>query len=265
MVGKDVDVNDIVFTTEGGNIVAYIGVGYDLASPQGRSIYRAVYIGSSWTVAQDMNSGGTSTGTSITASIRSLALSTGGDTLLACGTDAGINHPIAYDKTRSGGLWTPFTTSGFPFAPGKTGKAVTAGPDTVYVAVDNEVYYLAAGATTWTQGFTYPNGTQIHFLFYDELLVGTGTGLYGHTGPAATTGLRERLPSQVLRVYPNPAQGRFRVEAPQPGSCHLRVFALTGQEVYSDSKLEVEGLRPGLYLAELHQAGQVWRARVRVE
>ncbi len=37
---NDVDVNDIVFTQESGNIVAYAGVQYDLSSPTGRSIYK---------------------------------------------------------------------------------------------------------------------------------------------------------------------------------------------------------------------------------
>jgi hypothetical protein len=183
--GQDVDVNDIVFSIEGIDTVAYIGVTYDLSSPQGVALYRLTKSGNTWTPAQNMDAANTTVGYQIVATIIDLAVSVTGDTVYACGTDAGANHPIAYYKIVSGtNKWSAFSVTGFPITPGMTGKALTIGPDSVFVAADNVVYYLAGdyAAGTWRTGYTYPNGTQINMLYYDELLVGTGTGLYGQKG-----------------------------------------------------------------------------------
>lgn len=208
---KDVDVYDIVFNIEGSDTVAYVGVDYDLSSPTGRSIYRVLKSGSNWSASQDMDAANTSTGSLIVSSIRDLELSSTSDTIFACGTDAGINHPIAYYKPiNSTNKWTPFTTNGFPFISGKQARAITLGNDTIYVAVDNEVYNLALTASSWNLGYTYPNGTQIYILYFDELLVGTGTGLYGHIGTANTQGIN--FVGNELILYPNPNTGDFKIK-----------------------------------------------------
>lgn len=208
---KDVDVYDIVFNIEGSDTVAYVGVDYDLSSPTGRSIYKVLKSGSNWSASQDMDAANTSTGSLIVSSIRDLELSSTSDTIFACGTDAGINHPIAYYKPiNSTNKWTPFTTNGFPFISGKQARAITLGNDTIYVAVDNEVYNLALTASSWNLGYTYPNGTQIYILYFDELLVGTGTGLYGHIGTANTQGIN--FVGNELILYPNPNTGDFKIK-----------------------------------------------------
>lgn len=266
-VGKDVDVNDIVFSSESGKIVAYVAVSYDLSSPQGRSVYRLEWDGTNWTAAQDMDPATTSTGTVIVATIRALAVSATGDTLVACGTDAGINHPVAYYKVLSGAAkWTPFPVSGFPFEPNKQGKAITIGVDTVYVAVDNEVYFLASGESAWQPGYTYPMGTEINFLFYDELLVGTGTGLYGHNGiPNANTGLSDNFRKTRLSAYPNPVnQEDVHVAWPEDLSMvvTVRLFDQLGRMVWrgrfspgADMVIPNKFMaRPGMYLLELSSA-----------
>jgi len=38
----DVDIMDIVFTKEGTDTIAYVGVAYDLAVPTGRGIYKLI-------------------------------------------------------------------------------------------------------------------------------------------------------------------------------------------------------------------------------
>lgn len=180
--GKDVDVTDIIFNIEGTDTVAYVSVKYDLASPQGRSVYRIVKSGSSWTATQNMNAGNTSTSSLIVATIEDLERSKTGDTLYATGTDAGNNHPVAYYKPVSAtNKWTPMKTAGFPFIANKKGKAITLGNDTVYCAVDNEIYLYPLQDSVWYLGYAYPNGTEINFLYFDDLLAGTGTGLYGHS------------------------------------------------------------------------------------
>ncbi len=177
----DVNVWDIVFNIEGTDTIAYIGVEYDLAHPTGRSIYKLTKSGSSWTVSQDMNAATTSTGSLIVATIRDLHRSSTGDTIYACGTDAGVNEPVAYYKPITAtGKWTPFTYVGLPISSGLQGYAITKGVDTMYVAVENDVYYLPSPTSSWQLGYSYPEGTEINFLYYDELLVGTESGLYGH-------------------------------------------------------------------------------------
>jgi hypothetical protein len=180
---QDVDVWDIVFNIEGSDTIAYVGVDYDLSYPTGRSVYKLTRSGTGWTSAQDMNAATTSTASIIVATIRDLHRSSTGDTIYATGTDAGVNHPIAYYKPISGtGKWTPLPTSGFPMTTGEQGYAITKGIDTLYVAVENDVYYLPSPTSSWSLGYSYPNGTEINFLYYDELLVGTETGLFGHDG-----------------------------------------------------------------------------------
>jgi len=181
---NDADVYDIVFSNEGLNSVAYIGVNYDTSvtiSDRARSVYRAEWNGTTWSVRNDFDGSYTAVGTPITATIIDLFVS--GDTVFAVGTDATTNHPIAYYKNTTGAnLWTTLTTTGFPTSsPGflKYGRAGSYGADTIFVAVDNQIYYMQKAALAWTPGYTYPAGTQINVLYYDELLVGTGTGLYG--------------------------------------------------------------------------------------
>jgi len=176
---NDVDVRDIVFTQESGVITAYVGVDYDLSSPTGRSIYKVTKGSSSWTVTRDMDAATTSTGTTIVVTINDLDYESTNNTVYATGTDAGTNHPVSYYKPLSGtGKWTVNTTSGFPFVAGKEGKATTYGIDTLYCAVDNEIYYLAKTASARKKGYTYPKGTRNNFLYYDDLIDGTDTGFY---------------------------------------------------------------------------------------
>lgn len=205
---NDVDVHDIVFTVEGGKNVAYVGVEYTGAG-SGYSIYRLEQNSSSWTVSQDMGPSGTSTGSVIVVSINDMDYNASNNTVYATGTDAGTNHPVSYYKPLSGsGLWTVNTSSGFPTSTAQTtkvGKAIVHdGTNTLYCAVDHEIYYLTSGATSWTLGYSYPEGTEINCLFYDELLVGTGTGLYAQADPSATASVTEEELVGVT-VYPNPA------------------------------------------------------------
>jgi len=240
---NDVDVNDIVFTQESGKIVAYVGVDYDLSTPTGRSVYKLVQSGSgtgtTWTVTQDMDAGTTSTGSLIVATIKDLEYSTTSNTVYAAGTDAGTNHPISYSKDLGGtALWTPYTTSGFPTMAGKIGRAVTYGVDTLYVAVDNEVYYFPTSGSAWKTGYTYPNGTNINFLFFDDLLVGTGTGLYAQAGPStAVAGVDDYFKNANgnLSIYPNPVRSgenlNIKYSLTRGGDTNIAIYDIQGRAI----------------------------------
>ncbi|GMU86368.1 MAG: hypothetical protein AMXMBFR48_16100 [Ignavibacteriales bacterium] len=266
--GQDVDVYDIVFNKEGSDTIAYVGVEYDLSAPTGRSVYKLTKNGASWTVSQDMNGSTTSTGTVIVATIRDLLVSSTGDTIFGCGTDAGINHPIVYYKPLTAtGKWTPFTTTGFPFVSGKQGKAISLGMDTLYCAVDNEIYYFPLSAASWYLGYTYPSGTNINVLYYDDLLVGTGTGLFGHHGLASTsTDEPDYLPENfvLIKNYPNPFNPATTIyfSIPAAGQTSLRIYDILGNEIktlINEQKeagtytafFDASGLTTGVYIATL--------------
>lgn len=276
--GEDVDVTDIVFTIEAGiDTVIYAGALYDLDDPQGRSVYKITRVtGASpgWAVEQDMNSTNTSTGSLIVASIWDLELTATGDTVIAVGTDAGINHPITYYKALDGdAVWTPITTSGFPFEEGKLARAASMGEDTLFVAVDNEVYYHILGGSSWELGHSYPVGTDINVLYYDELLVGTGIGLFSHFNTGTTVSAEEEnsdVPDGLVlkQNYPNPFNPSTNISFDLPSQSHIKleVFNLLGQKVaelvnqpltagtYSYS-FDASGLSSGIYIYRL-ETGQ---------
>ena len=86
----------------------------------------------------------------------------------------------------------------------KQGKAIVHdGTNTLYCAVDHEIYYLTSTSSSWTLGYSYPVGTEINCLFYDELLVGTDTGLYAQADPSNTASIDD-FESYLITTYPNP-------------------------------------------------------------
>jgi hypothetical protein len=266
---KDVDVHDVIFTIEGADTIAYVGVDYDLSAATGRSVYRVVKSGSTWTAAQDMTAATTSTGSLIVASIRDLHMNAAGDTILAAGTDAGINHPIAYYKPiNSTNKWTPFTTSGFPFITGKQAYAITLGIDTVYVAVDNEVYNYELGAASWKLGYVYPNGTQINVLYYDELLVGTGTGLYGHKGSGGNSSVNA-IKAKDIVLFPNPSSGKIELQFNTNVKVQtVEVYDFAGKKLFnqninnSTKQIDLTHLNKGIYLLKVKTENSIYTERI---
>ena len=237
-VGQDVDVSDIVFTLEGADTVAYFSALYDLSVPQGYSVYRAVKSGPSWSVAQDMGPTGTSTGAVIVVTLWDLELSTTQDTLYAVGTDAGTNHPTAYYKPLNGtALWTVMSTSGFPTEPGAEATAVTIGLDTVYVAVANNIYCYDLAGSSWTPGYSYPVGTRINMLFYDELLVGTDLGFFGHNAAPLVAIDEQNIQAPgsltLAQNYPNPFNPTTCIAYTMagPGYARLGVYNVLGAKI----------------------------------
>lgn len=269
---NDVDVRDIVFTQESGVITAYVGVDYDLSAPTGRSIYKVTKGSSSWTVTRDMDAATTSTGTTIVVTINDLEYEATNNTVYATGTDAGTNHPVSYYKPLSGtGLWTVNTTSGFPFVAGKAGKATTYGVDTLYCAVDNEIYYLAKTETSWIKGYTYPSGTKINFLYYDDLLIGTDTGLYSQIGPGnKTASVDDENNINKFSLYPNPIAPNDIITINYSidiKDLSIKIFTVHGQLINdfkeniisknnSEIKYKIPKLKSGIYLLKLFDANR---------
>jgi Secretion system C-terminal sorting domain len=81
--------------------------------------------------------------------------------------------------------WTVVSNAGLP-SPG-VGNAITYDEvnQDVYIAVNSSVYVRYYGDTFWTLYYEYPEGTSIEFIYYDDLLVGTDYGLFGHEAEEA--------------------------------------------------------------------------------
>jgi len=268
---NDVDVRDISFTNETGTIVAYVGVDYDLVSPTGRSIYRVEQTSTDWSVTQDMNSVTTSTGTTIVVSINDLDFDLSTNTVYATGTDAGTNHPVSYYKPLGGTkLWSVNTSSGFPTSTAtslKQGKAiVNDGVNTLYCAVDNEIYYLTAPAISWVLGYSYPVGTEINCLFYDELLVGTGTGLFAQADPSSQTTNVSDMETSLFKIYPNPIKEGDYITVHCDINLENLTFRLTNLQgklikeyqknqvikILKSLKIKIKGISSGMYLLSIY-------------
>ena len=267
---NDVDVKDISFTNESGTNVAYVGVEYTGAG-SGFSIYKVEQTSGGWNVSQDMSASGTSTGSVIVVSINDLDYDHNTNTVYATGTDAGTNHPVSYYKPLGGtNLWTVNTSSGFPTSTAtsnKQGKAiVNDGVNTLYCAVDHEIYYLTGGATSWVLGYSYPLGTEINCLFYDELLVGTGTGLYAQADPSPQTASVSDLEKSLFTAYPNPAKKgdhltiSYSLEIDNPT---FRITNLQGKIIkeyqknevinqQKSSKITIPQISKGVYLLSIY-------------
>ena len=236
--GQDVDISDVIFNIEGSDTVAYLSALYDLSVPQGYSVYRAVKSGASWAASQDMSAANTSTGSVIVVTLWDLELSPTTDTLYAVGTDAGVNHPTAYYKPiNRSNLWTPMPVSGFPVTSGAEATAVSIGLDTVYVAVDNEIYSIDLAGSSWSLGYQYPVGTRINMLFYDELLAGTDIGLFGHNSQSvvATDSEYDVHPKGFVleQNHPNPFNPvtSIRYELFDPSYSVVTIHNVLGQKV----------------------------------
>jgi hypothetical protein len=235
------DVNDLVVVEENNNTTIYVGVDYNTTYGTVNGIYRMEETApGTWSITSDLvNSGGTP----ISATIMDLWV-TDNDTILACGTDVSGSTVVSYKKPIGGTYWIVVTPNGLPFP--ATGNAITydeTGLDT-YIAVMNRLFVLQHGATSWIPYYDYPAGTNIQFIYYDDLLVGTGTGLYLHT---AAVGMDEPLISQKtkswIEVAPNPFSARttFAWDAPDAGNITIILYDLTGREVGTFSRYTDKG------------------------
>jgi hypothetical protein len=207
--GQDVDAEDVEFTKNGTVITAWIGVKKNDAGASAYTpgVYKTSYNGTSWSAPA--NEASTST-----LSVYDLTLSTTKDTLLACGANTGTPGPLLYMLKVSTGTWQNIARNGgMPVPPDY--DAVAMGGDTVFVASEQYIDQTKLSGSTLQVGsiyYTYPNGTQVQNLYYDELLAGTGTGFASFRTPAT---LPVRLSSfyGTAREYSNELSWRNESDA----------------------------------------------------
>jgi len=226
-----VDVNDIVLVEESGNTVAYIGVEYNTTYGTVSGVFRCEDVVGSWTVTSDL---ALSASYPIAATILDLYV-TESDTIFACGTDASGTTVRAYKKAVGDTYWTTITSVGL-VSP-NAARAITYDETNqdLYMAIDNTIYVLYAGAATWSSYYDYPVGTDIRFIYYDDLLVGTDVGLFGHPAVTSIDAPAEIKPAgyYLAQNYPNPFNPStvINYQIPSSGQVSLIMHDLNGREV----------------------------------
>jgi hypothetical protein len=171
--GQDVDAEDIEFTQSGTNITAWIGIKKNDAGTSSYTpgVYKSTYNGTSWSTP-------THEAFTNTISVHDLTLSITKDTLLACGANTTTPGPLLHMLKVSTSAWQNIARNGaIPVPPDY--DAVAMGGDTVFVASEHYIDYTKSLSGTMQVSsiyYSYPNGTQVQNLYYDELLAGTGTG-----------------------------------------------------------------------------------------
>ena len=200
MLTEGCDVNDLVVVSEGGNSTVYIGVEHNTTYGTVTGIYRIEETAPlSWTITKDLYSGPT---TPLSATIIDLFV-TADDTVYSCGSDASGSNVVVYRKAVNDTYWEILPISGLP--PQGIGRAITTDVAThdIYLAVEHEIYKLAAGSSIWSLVWSYPLGTEINCIYYDDLLAGTSFGLFLHSTSVGIHNNLESNPNQ-LHIYPNP-------------------------------------------------------------
>ncbi len=128
--------------------------------------------------------------------------------VIAAGTNSS-EQPRVYGLQADSLAWISFSTAGFPDQGHAT--ALSWGFDAYsnnvpYVAVSNTLFALDSTFSKWESMYNYPAGSNINVLYWDDLLVGTGTGLYAQY--LSPTGIKdlEAAPGsfRLYSNYPNP-------------------------------------------------------------
>ena len=222
---QDEDVLDIAFVQEGGQEVAYVALSNEDGG-QG-NVFRVIHdaTAGSFSVAYNFDPSDCDFIGPFDNSIHDLQLSAGGDTLFAGGQNEGTGSPVLFFKELDGASnWEIMGMTSVPVTDYEGGiTALAFGNNRVFIAMEEDIYYYDHGTGAWTLGYSYPEGTHINVMYYDELLVGTGTGLYAHGvfgETASTTSMEQDL---AIEVYPNPAREflTIRTDMHRGGSLEL--------------------------------------------
>jgi len=243
--GEDLDVIDIELVEESGNVVAYIGVESDVMTSGAYGVYRAELSSGTWAVSQESVFGATD-------DIYDLEMNPARDTLIVLYRDPGllpVNNVIFKDVTTN--TWSsnyagPSSDNGFP-------SAVTVGDGYMFMAIDEKIYTCPFSSPfSWTLAYSYPVGIYINVLFYDELLVGTSTGLYAHELDLTSVGIGSTPLRNQLTANYDQSSGEIHIQSDYSID-EIRLYDINGKLVLtalpkqSNFSLSTE-LKSGIYI-----------------
>ena len=204
--GYDVDINDIELAEEGGNVVAYLGAESHIFSGAGYGLYRAELNSGIWTVTKEF-------GFSAGDNIIDLEMNIARDSLIVLYRDplAPTKNQVLF-KDLTAGTWSSISNG--PFSNTNRSSAITVGDGYMFLAIDEKIYTRPISSTsTWTLAYSYPVGIDINVLFYDELLVGTSTGLYAHELDLTSVNVDKLISKNNMLVSYNALSGNINVQS----------------------------------------------------
>lgn len=169
--GQDLDITDIELVEESGNIVAYIGIESDILTTGAFGVYRAELSTGSWTISHETSAFG------VRDDIIDLEMNPTRDTLIVLYDD--ISFPKQHNVIMKDITSSTWTLNHFGPSDNQNATAITVGDGYIFMAIEEKIYTCPFSSPfSWTLAYSYPVGIDINVLFYDELLVGTSTGLY---------------------------------------------------------------------------------------
>ena len=265
---QDEDVMDIEFVQEGADEVAYVALSYDDGGTG--NVFKIVHDASSasFTVTYNFDAADCDFTGHNENTLVDLQLSADGTTLFAAGRDAS-STPVLYSKDMDGASnWERMDMTALPLSDYDRGiSALAFGNNRVFISLDEDIYFYDFDNAAWSLGYSYPEGTQINVMYYDELLVGTGTGLYAHqVFDDAVTGVLESASPvsesvAAIQAFPNPTEGELQVMLEQGARGEVAILDLTGRVMVSTRvespmiQLDLAQLPAGHYMLQFVQDG----------
>lgn len=202
VIETNMDVTDLLLTEEQSTNVLYVALDDSTNAPMG--IFTFVPGTATWT--HDFTN---------ELLVSDLAEDSTGTVYAAAMTES--NDVKVYVRTGSA-QWALIPTNGLPVAEEPHGPSDWLGPcltvgqnadsnKVLYVAIVNEIYFLTEGTNTWktTPYMQLKEGSVIHVLVWDDLMVGTDIGLYSMDIDTDGDGISDTDERTVYFTNPNKA------------------------------------------------------------
>lgn len=177
-VATNIDVTDILYLEENGTDVVYVSANTYPTNMVTWGVYRYVPETGAWT--HDFTN---------VALISDLDVATNGN-VLAAGMDTG-EYARVWSRDRMTGAWSLLPTNNLPLVEWPSYPASWLGPcmtvgynadsnQVLYLGLLQNIYFLHDNSSNWmtTPYMQFRDGSVIHVLVWDDLMVGTGVGLY---------------------------------------------------------------------------------------
>ena len=140
-----------------------------------------------------------------------------------------------------------------PLSDNGNATAITVGDGYVFMAIEEKIYTCPfSSPLSWTLSYSYPTGIDINVLFYDELLVGTSTGLYAQELDLTSLSVNNDIIKNNIFVNYNTTSGNIDVQSDYSID-EIRLYDINGKLVLtafpkqSNFSLSTE-LKSGIYI-----------------
>lgn len=260
--GQDLDVIDIEIVEESGNIVAYIGIESDPMTSGAYGVYRAELSSGIWTISQAPVFGATD-------NIIDLEMNIARDTLIVLYRDPAmlpVNNVIFKDINT--GTWSANNFG--PSSNNGNASAITIGDNFIFMAIDENIYTTPISSSlSWTLAYSYPVGIDINVLYYDELLVGTSTGLYAQDLEAETVSTNQQLKAKIEDLVYSTEKGAIKISM-NSKIINLSVFDIGGKLIFEANPNQntfefTHKFNSGVYIINItNEAGEIHSDKIAI-